>query len=85
VSTLRERRRLAQGEKAAQAFNSKVPIGSAVTFWPGVREGAGRLSVTRTEAWSTLSGHAIVCVEGYSGGIALTHIEITDQQIGDQS
>ena len=43
-------------------------------YWPGAREGEGRKSVTRSEAW-LLGGHTpVVMVEGYPGGIALSHV-----------
>ena len=55
-------------------FNSLVPEGSPVLFWPGERTGEGRPSRTRSEAW-LLGGHTpVVMVEGYAGGIALTHV-----------
>ena len=42
--------------------------------WPGLREGDGRESVTRSEAW-LMGGHTpVVMVEGYAGGIALSHV-----------
>lgn len=61
----------------AEAFNAKYPIGTPVRYWPGAKIGAGTASVTRRAAWM-LGGHsAVVSVEGYAGGIALTHIEVT--------
>lgn len=51
-----------------------LPIGTPVRYWPGLREGDGIESVTRSEVW-TLGGHTpVVMVEGYAGGIALTHV-----------
>lgn len=61
-------------EFAAIRFNEAHPVGTPVRYWPGVREGDGIESVTRTPAWLLGSGHAVVSVEGYAGGIALTHI-----------
>lgn len=64
------------GKTAAtvDAFNKHVPVGSRVVYWPGVRVGEGRESVTRSAAWF-LGGHTpVVMVEGYPGGIALTHV-----------
>lgn len=55
-------------------FNETCPIGSPVWYWPGVREGAPRASVTRSEA-RLLGGHTpVVMVEGYAGGIALSNV-----------
>lgn len=59
----------------AEEFNSRYPVGTNVVFWPGMRDGAGRHSRTRTPAWA-LSEDAVVSVEGYPGGIALTHVEV---------
>lgn len=56
-------------------FNLRVPIGTPVRFWSGARQGEGKVSKTRTRAWSTPSA-AMVSVEGYPGGIALTHVEV---------
>lgn len=59
----------------AGEFNRLHPVGTPVRYWPGVRQGEGRISTTRTPAWTLGSGAALVSVEGYPGGIALTHIE----------
>lgn len=56
-------------------FNDRYPVGTPVEYWPGVREGVGRRSRTRSEA-QLLSGHtAVVWVEGHGSCIALTHIQ----------
>lgn len=57
------------------ANGDRLPEGTPVRFWPGARVGEGRLSVTRTPIWKMGSGTEVVSVEGYPGGIALTHIE----------
>lgn len=55
-------------------FNEHVPIGTSVIYWPGIREGEGRASVTRSAAW-LLGGHTpVVLVDGYPGGVALSHV-----------
>lgn len=54
-----------------------VPVGSPVIYWPGERSGEGHRSATRSEAW-LLGGHTpVVMVEGYAGGIALSHVMVT--------
>jgi hypothetical protein len=60
-----------------QRFNEAHPVGTPVLYWPGAREGAwpGRESVTRSQA-RLLCGTPCVWVEGYPGGIALTHVEV---------
>lgn len=58
----------------AARWNSDHPVGTPVLYWPGVLKGPGRASRTRTPAW-VIGGHsAVVSVDGYSGGIALTHV-----------
>lgn len=59
-------------------YQPVIPIGTPVTYWPGVRQGAGRESRTRTPVW-LVSGKPCVSVEGYPGGIALTHIKVTER------
>ena len=63
------------------ANGERLPEGTPVLYWPGVRRGEGRRSVTRTPIWKMGSGTEVVSVEGYPGGIALTHIEpITESE-----
>jgi hypothetical protein len=60
----------------ADDFNALYPVGTPVRYWPAFRRGDGRQSVTRTPAW-LLGGHTpCVSVEGYPGGIALTHVQV---------
>lgn len=67
-------RRIGKNAASVEQFNRHVPEGSPVLFWPGERAGEGRSSRTRSEAW-LLGGHTpVVMVEGYAGGIALTHV-----------
>ena len=58
-----------------ERFNERYPVGTPVRYWPGIRHGDGRESVTRTPAW-LVCGKPCVSVEGYPGGIALTHLEV---------
>lgn len=67
-------RRAGKNIRMVQWFNQVCPVGSPVYYWPGAREGEPRKSVTRSEAW-LLGGHTpVVMVEGYAGGIALSHV-----------
>lgn len=59
----------------AEEWNIKHPIGTVVNAWPGTRDGAGLRTKTRSLAWTLGSGDPVVAVEGYPGGIALTHVE----------
>lgn len=70
-----ERARAVEAE--VEAFNLKTPIGTDVRYWPGVREGEGRIGRTRSAAQS-LSGHtAVVWVTGHPSCIALHNVEPT--------
>ena len=64
----------------AEEFNEQHPVGTPVRYWPGVRRGEGRESVTRSIAWELSHGTPLVSVEGYAGGIALTHVEAIDDE-----
>lgn len=56
-------------------WNRHHPIGAAVRYWTGERDGDGKTSVTRTVA-ELLGGHTpVVWVEGEASCIALTHVE----------
>lgn len=62
------------------ANGDRLPVGTPVLFWPGARAGEGRLAVTRTPIFKMGDGTEVVSVEGYPGGIALTHIEPTENE-----
>lgn len=67
-------RRTGKNLRMVEWFNKVCPIGTAVYYWPGAREGEPRKGVTRSEAW-LLGGHTpVVMVTGYAGGIALSHV-----------
>lgn len=63
---------------SAEEWNTRYPVGTQVLAFPGTREGRVLLTRTRSEAWAVASGTPVVSVEGYAGGIALTHIEIPE-------
>ena len=57
----------------------EIPIGTKVRYWPGIRDGhEGTLSTTRTHVWEMADGTALVAVDGYPGGIQLSHIQIQE-------
>lgn len=58
----------------AQYHDPLIP-GAPVLAWPGSREGSPLVTRTRSEVW-TISGIRVVSVEGYAGGIALSHIDV---------
>lgn len=58
-----------------EEFNRDCPIGTAVLAFPGSRYGRALMTRTRSTAW-LVGREPVVMVEGYAGGIALTHIEV---------
>jgi hypothetical protein len=66
----------------AEQFNAAFPVGTPVVAYPLTRpeddqpDFFERLeTVTRTPAWTLGHGKPVVSVDGYAGGIALTHID----------
>lgn len=51
-------------------------VGTPVLAWPGAREDSPLVTRTRTTVWSIYPDRPVVSVEGWPGGIALTHIEV---------
>jgi hypothetical protein len=60
----------------ADTWNSLYAVGMPVVVYPAGKADGGVATVTRSPAWTLGHGAAVVSVEGYSGGIALTHIEV---------
>ena len=68
----------------ADHFNVLYPVGTRVIAYPGCRpphDGSdqccrGLDTTTRSRAWNLGHGAPVVKVDGYAGGIALTHIDI---------
>lgn len=69
--------RLNSPQADVDAFNETVPVGTLVRYWKMAREGEpSGTSKTSTMA-SVLSGHtAVVWIEGCSGCVALSHVEV---------
>lgn len=65
-------------------FNARHPVGTPVRYWRGLRAGAGAVSRTRSAA-TLMSDHASVWIEGVSGSIALSHVEVLDESSGASS
>lgn len=75
-----KRKTPASESRAVEDFNRDNPIGTPVTYWPGVRVGDGVDTKTRSHA-QLLSGHtAVVWVEGRGDCQALSHIKIRKTQ-----
>ena len=62
-------------QRIADRWNANHPVGTPVRYWTMVREGAGKVSKTRSLA-EVLSGHtAVVWIEGVSGCVDLSHVD----------
>jgi aconitase B len=61
-------------QREVAQFNEFVPVGTPVLYWPGARVGEGVRSATRSVAWLLGDHTPVVMVEGYAGGVALTHV-----------
>lgn len=68
----------------ADEFNAKYPVGTPVRYYPLLDERRNPMgmppveSVTRTPAWNLGHGDPVVSIEGRTGGVDLTHIELSD-------
>lgn len=65
---------------SASEFNAGCPIGTAVTYTP-VRGGPEHIHTqTRSHAWTTGTGHAVVMVEGTIGGVSVEAVTVAAKQ-----
>jgi hypothetical protein len=59
----------------AHKWNQRFPIGTAVRYWTGTRDGIGKTSITLTKA-EVLGGHtAVVWLDGHAACVSLSHVE----------
>lgn len=62
----------------AEEWNSAYPVGTAVTAYPLTRDDEPLYTRTRSQAWTLGHGAPVVAVEGYVGGIHLTHVDVIE-------
>ncbi|WP_405461504.1 hypothetical protein OG786_29035 [Streptomyces sp. NBC_00101] len=74
-----------KGQQQADKFNARFPIGTPVMAYPLTRPEDNNPSffeelttVTRTPAWILGHGESVVSVEGYAGGICLSHVDVIE-------
>lgn len=79
TQTLRRPPSRAKRLEQVNHFNAAAPIGTPVRFWRGTREGEGLRGITRSDAWLLSGETPVVMVEGCSGAIALTHVEVIEK------
>lgn len=69
-------------EQQAAMWNEKYPVGIAVLYWRGAKQGPGKQSSTKSQA-EVLGGHtAVIWVEGEPGCIALSHVNVMGETRG---
>lgn len=69
----------AVAEHTAESWNATHAVGAAVRYWPIYPPLEGfpaKDTKTRSEAWALGGGIAVVLVDGVSGGVRLSHIEV---------
>jgi hypothetical protein len=55
-------------------WNAKNPIGTAVYYYPTLKDKTPKQTKTRSKAW-IISGHStMIMIDGVSGGVSLDHI-----------
>lgn len=67
----------------AAQFNARYAVGTPVTYRPILGGSEVHATRTRSEAWTLGSGHAVVMVEGFIGGVSIEAIEVIKRPQGD--
>lgn len=73
------RRRTYSGAHTAESWNAAHPVGTPVRYHPVIPpiESCTPIETrTRSEAWALGDGSVVVCIEGKSGGVHLSHVEV---------
>lgn len=63
-------------EMSAYRFNAENPIGTPVRYFPIKGCSDSIVTKTRSEAWELGHGEVVVKVDGRSGGVCVSHLEI---------
>ena len=66
----------AKAQGIADAWNAAHPVGTQVRYWRGLKEGEPSGTGATRHAAQVMSGHVSVWIEGCSGSVALTHVEV---------
>lgn len=73
------RRLQLNGGHTAESWNAKYKVGTKVRYWPVYPPVDGIPSedtITRTPAWTLGDNSVVVSIEGRTGGVHLSHIEV---------
>lgn len=63
----------------AAQFNARYAVGTPVVYRPVLGGREAHATRTRSQAWSLGSGHAVVMVEGFIGGVSIEAVEVIPQ------
>lgn len=69
-------RRELSDAKAVIAFNDKHLVGTKVRYWKGARRGEPSGEACTTGPATIVGGTGVVWLDGVSGCIALSHVEV---------
>lgn len=73
------RRQLSGAQHTAESWNAAYPVGTLVRYfpvYPPIKSVPPVETRTRSEAWALGDGSVVVLVEGRTGGVHLSHIEV---------
>lgn len=73
------RRSKLSGAHTAESWNAAYPVGTAVRYWPiypPIESVPPVDTRTRSEAWERWDWSAVVLIDGKSGGVPLSNIEV---------
>jgi hypothetical protein len=54
----------------------ELAVGTPVRYWPGFREGNGRISVTTSPVYYVGNQPCVELENYHKGGVCLTHVEV---------
>lgn len=57
-------------------FNARVPVGTAVHYFPFLGDSEYRETRTRSQAWALGHGDAVVKIDGIAGGVCIDHVRV---------
>lgn len=82
---MKKPKRVAEPQIQVDSFNAQVPVGTFVRYWRGTREdppsGVGKIR----RAASVMGGHtAVAWIEGCSGAVSLSHVEVIGEVAMEQ-
>jgi hypothetical protein len=65
----------ARVKQQVETFNARKPVGSPVRYWPVMKDRSRfRDTQTRSEAFVSESGHAVIFLDAIGGTLSLDHV-----------